>query len=142
MFWYDKCRDPFITGEDNKNDGTRVEEVHHAITMAYGWAYPAVFGTANNWNDNSILVQECKKARCDWWTHFENMCLKKKPLILTNMSCMKTWKSYPGKDYPGNGGVPCTASQNKETCEHTDCDCLEWYHQVKQIFYYIMTLRN
>ena len=100
-----------------------------------------MFSTTNNWNDNSILVQECKKARCDWWTHPENKCLKKKPLIRTNMKCMKTQKSYPGEVYPENGGVKCTAAQNKATCDYASCDCIEWYHQVKKIFYY-MTFRN
>ena len=109
----------------------RAEEVHHAIIqIGYGNAYPNVFGTAKNWKENSTLVQECKKASCDWWTHPENKCLTKKPYIKDNMACMKTYKSKPGQVYPGNDGKKCTASQNKETCNYASCDCIEWYHQV------------
>ena len=111
-----------------------MEEVHHAITqIGYGLAYPTVFST-KSWQDNSTLVKECVKARCDWWTHPENKCLNKGTKLPDNYNCMKTRKSNPGVLYPGNGGTKCSASQNQETCAYPSCDCIEWYHQVELQF--------
>jgi hypothetical protein len=116
-------------GEKQKNQ-VRAEEAHHAITqVGYGNAYPSVFGTTTK----STLVKECNKATCDWWTHPENKCLKKKPLLKNVRNCMKSFASYPGELYPYNGGSKCTASQNKETCSEASCNCIEWYHQVNMI---------
>ena len=66
--------------------------------MGYAKAYPSVFGLSTK----STLVKECNKATCDWWTHPENKCLKKKPLLKNVQKCMKTFASYPGELYPYN----------------------------------------
>ena len=94
--------------------------------MGYAKAYPSAFGLSSQ----STLLKECKKATCDWWTHPENKCLKKKPLLKNVRNCMKSFASYPGEVYPDNGGSKCTASQNEETCKEANCNCIEWYHQV------------
>jgi len=109
----------------------RAEEAHHAITqMGYAKAYPSVFGLSSN----STLLKECNKATCDWWTHPENKCLKKKPLLKNVQKCMKTWLPSAGLGvYPGNGGQKCTASQNEQSCNDASCNCIEWYHQVNII---------
>ena len=116
-----------ISYSDKQKNRIRVEEAHHAITqMGYANVYPSVFGLSTK----STLVKECNKATCDWWTHPENKCLKKKPLLKNVRNCMKSFASYPGELYPYNGGSKCTASQNKETCSEASCNCIEWYHQV------------
>merc|ERR1712038_1515063 len=82
--------DKFWSGggfSEKQKDGTRVEEAHHAITQrGYAIVYPSVFG----FSSNSTLVKECNKATCDWWTHPENKCLKKKPFLKNVKKCMKT----------------------------------------------------
>ena len=119
-----------ITYSDTQKNRIRTEEAHHAITqIGYAKAYPSVFGLSTQ----STLVKECNKATCDWWTHPENKCLKKKPLLKNIRNCMKTFVSYPASDYgyyPYNGNSKCTASQNKETCKEASCNCIEWYQQV------------
>ena len=122
--------DKFWTGSsdsEKQKDRIRAEEAHHAITqIGYAKAYPSAFGLSSQ----STLLKECKKATCDWWTHPENKCLKKKPLLKNVRNCMKSFASYPGEVYPDNGGSKCTASQNEETCKEASCNCMEWYHQV------------
>jgi len=115
---------------ENQKDRIRVEEAHHAITQrGYAKAYPSVFGLSSN----STLLKECNKATCDWWTHPENKCLKKKPFLKNVFNCMKTSVFFPGESYPNNAGKECTASQNKETCKEANCNCIEWYQQVNMI---------
>ena len=119
-----------ISYSDKQKNRIRVEEAHHAITqMGYANVYPSVFGLSTK----STLVKECNKATCDWWTHPENKCLKKKPLLKNVRNCMKTSTACP-KDqcgvYPFNGNKKCTASQNKQSCNYASCNCIEWYHQV------------
>merc|ERR1719150_2259283 len=125
--------DKFWTGGrvcESQKDRTRVEEAHHAITQrGYAILYPSVFG----FSSNSTLVKECNKATCDWWTHPENKCLKKKPFLKNVKKCMKTSTFFPGESYPNNAGKECTASQNKETCNEPGCNCVEWYQQVNMI---------
>ena len=116
-----------ISYSNKKKNRIRVEEAHHAITQnGYAKVYPSVFGLSTK----STLVKECNKATCDWWTHPENKCLKKKPLLKNVEKCMKTWVSYPGELYPYNNGEKCTVSQNKQSCNYPSCNCIEWYQQV------------
>ena len=93
-------------------DRIRIEEVFHMFTQwGYGLEWPKQFGTTgNNWNA-STLTKECRKAKCVWWQHPENNCPDKKAISSKPIACTN-------KDL-------C-----KGTCARTDCDCVEWYHQV------------
>ena len=58
------------------------------------------------------MTKECRKAKCVWWQHPENNC----PDQLADPNYEQEY---------------CT---NKDTCtgdcSSTNCDCVEWYHQV------------
>ena len=119
----------FFASYEGKKQRNRIrtEEAHHAITqMGYAVVYLSVFGLSTK----STLVKECNKATCDWWTHPENKCLKKKPLIKFVEKCTKKLSDAPNRIYSQHNGKPCTASENKETCKEASCNCMEWYHQV------------
>lgn len=94
-------------------DGIRIEEVFHMFTQwAYGSQWPNLFATGNsNWTQ-STLVKECRKAKCVWWQHPENNCPDQLAGVTANQK-------------------KCTAKDScSGTCTSTNCDCVEWYHQV------------
>merc|ERR1711944_195496 len=75
-------------------------------------------GYANEWPDqfgleNSILLDECNKARCNWYQHPSNNCPD-------NLS----------KDQPNtcDNIEDCTG-----TCLEVQCRCVEWYYQVAMV---------
>ena len=70
-----------------------------------------IFAGNSNWTQ-STLVKECRKAKCVWWQHPENNCPDQLAGVTANQK-------------------KCTAKDScSGTCTSTNCDCVEWYHQV------------
>ena len=114
---------------------------------AYGSQWPNLFATGRKWQKNcfeigvktfcfyhlhlnignsnwtqSTLVKECRKAKCVWWQHPENNCPDQLAGVTANQK-------------------KCTAKDScSGTCTSTNCDCVEWYHQVNNNMYLFSTV--
>ena len=74
-----------------------------------------IFTGNSNWTQ-STLVKECRKAKCVWWQHPENNCPDQLAGVTANQK-------------------KCTAKDScSGTCTSTNCDCVEWYHQVNNTY--------